>query len=306
MRKNKQKDILERSILRRKDVVADVMSALVFQGKRKIEPTDLQEADRSQVYEEVERGYFKEAYRDNIMCLLDEKKEIKLYLAIENFTKLSKDVVVRVAQYNILTYLMQMKEKRKKIVPVITDVFVWNEKTKSGIYTLSKRFTEEIVEEFGEWIEEYKCRILSIYDIPKEDIERLKTQIKQVILFVQASQRKEDILALVESDATYKALDWEFVELINVVTHSEIVYDIREEGGKVDMCKALDDIRKDGIEEGRHLGVEEGRRIKEIESIQKTYELMRETLTEKSDEDIISLIAKKFEKSIDSINAIIL
>ncbi|MBR2067902.1 MAG: hypothetical protein IJ875_06565 [Solobacterium sp.] len=72
------------------------------------------------------------------------------------------------------------------------------------------------------------------------------------------------------------------------------------------MCKALDDIRKDGIEEGRHLGVEEGRRIKEIESIQKTYELMRETLTEKSDEDIISLIAKKFEKSIDSINAIIL
>ncbi|MBR2067901.1 MAG: hypothetical protein IJ875_06560, partial [Solobacterium sp.] len=94
-------------------------------------------------------------------------------------------------------------------------------------YTLSKRFTEEIVEEFGEWIEEYKCRILSIYDIPKEDIERLKTQIKQVILFVQASQRKEDILALVESDATYKALEWEFVELINVVTHSEIVYDIR-------------------------------------------------------------------------------
>ncbi|MBR2067279.1 MAG: hypothetical protein IJ875_03345, partial [Solobacterium sp.] len=93
MRKNKHKDILERSILRRKDVVADVMSALVFRGKRKIDPTDLQEADSSQVYEEVERGYFKEAYRDNIMCLLDEKKEIKLYLAIENFTKLSKDVV---------------------------------------------------------------------------------------------------------------------------------------------------------------------------------------------------------------------
>ncbi|MBR2066975.1 MAG: hypothetical protein IJ875_01725, partial [Solobacterium sp.] len=65
-------------------------------------------------------------------------------------------------------------------------------------------------------------------------------------------------------------------------------------------------IRKDGIEEGRHLGVEEGRRIKEIESIQKTYELMRETLTERSDEDIISLIAKKFEKSNQAIKKIIM
>ena len=54
-------------------------------------------------------------------------------------------------------------------------------------------------------------------------------------------------MELIRSDEHYKALDKLAAEVINVTTHSALNFDDREEN--VDMCKALDDMRKEATEQ---------------------------------------------------------
>jgi flagellar biosynthesis/type III secretory pathway protein FliH len=55
----------------------------------------------------------------------------------------------------------------------------------------------------------------------------------------------------------FRSVDSETASLINTITGSRLKFDIREE--KVDMCKAIDDMRKESKEEGRTEGRMEGR-----------------------------------------------
>ena len=51
-------------------------------------------------------------------------------------------------------------------------------------------------------------------------------------------------------------MDKASADLANVATGSRLKY--RAKGGKVNMCKAIDDLRNRSLEEGREKGIEEG------------------------------------------------
>ncbi len=55
----------------------------------------------------------------------------------------------------------------------------------------------------------------------------------------------------------FRSVDSETASLINTITGSRLKFDTREE--KVDMCKAIDDMRKESKEEGRSEGIESNR-----------------------------------------------
>ena len=69
----------------------------------------------------------------------------------------------------------------------------------------------------------------------------------------------------------FRSVDSETASLINTVTGSRLKFDIREE--KVDMCKAIDDMRKESKEEGRSEGIESNR----LESIRIVMERLKYT-----------------------------
>ena len=52
----------------------------------------------------------------------------------------------------------------------------------------------------------------------------------------------------------FRSVDSETASLINTITGSRLKFDTREE--KIDMCKAIDDMRKESKEEGRTEGHE--------------------------------------------------
>ena len=52
----------------------------------------------------------------------------------------------------------------------------------------------------------------------------------------------------------FRSVDSETASLINTITGSRLKFDTREE--KIDMCKAIDDMRKESKEEGRTEGIE--------------------------------------------------
>ena len=63
---------------------------------------------------------------------------------------------------------------------------------------------------------------------------------------------------MVHEDERFGSVDPETAEFLNVVTGSNLA--IRTEGGRVDMCKAIDDMRRDERREGRLEGRREGER----------------------------------------------
>ena len=52
-------------------------------------------------------------------------------------------------------------------------------------------------------------------------------------------------------------MDKASADLVNAATGSRLKY--RAKGGKVNMCKAIDDLRNRSLEEGREIGIEEGK-----------------------------------------------
>ena len=74
-----------------------------------------------------------------------------------------------------------------------------------------------------------------------------------------------------EEDARFRNVDAETASLINTITGSRLKLDTREE--MVDMCKAIDDMRKESKEEGRTEGIESNR----LESIRIVMERLKYT-----------------------------
>lgn len=68
------------------------------------------------------------------------------------------------------------------------------------------------------------------------------------MLFVKYSEDKIKLGALVESDQKFRSLDRDTARVISAVTGSKIKIDEREEN--VDMCKAIQDMRLESLEQG--------------------------------------------------------
>jgi hypothetical protein len=81
-----------------------------------------------------------------------------------------------------------------------------------------------------------------------------QTDLKQVFDFIRYSTDKKKLLDLVKNDAYYQAMDEDAFDVITQYTNSkELVQkkDYTIEGGKNDMCKAIQDLMADSKEEGR-------------------------------------------------------
>ena len=101
---------------------------------------------------------------------------------------------------------------------------------------------------------------INLVDIKKlQDTSVYKTDLKQVFDFIRFSEDKEKLWELVENDSTYKQMDEDAYDVAISFTKSEKLIDKQQftEGGKVNMCKALVEIKEEGIQLGIERGIEQ-------------------------------------------------
>jgi flagellar biosynthesis/type III secretory pathway protein FliH len=67
----------------------------------------------------------------------------------------------------------------------------------------------------------------------------------------------ESLKKEVEADPAFKSISRRTADMLNIVTNSDLF--IEEKGDSVDMCKAIQGIREEGIELGRAEGRAEGK-----------------------------------------------
>lgn len=114
----------------------------------------------------------------------------------------------------------------------------------------------DIPEQLKKMVGDYHINLLDIKKL--QDTSVYKTDLKQVFDFIRFSSDKEKLWELVENDNSYKQMDEDAYDVAISFTKSEKLIDKERytEGGKVNMCRALVEIKEEGIQ----LGIEQKNR----------------------------------------------
>jgi len=110
----------------------------------------------------------------------------------------------------------------------------------------------DVPEEFRDVVSDYKINVIDIRKFENTDV--FQTDLKQVFDFIRCSTDKKKLLDLVKNDVYFQAMDEEAFDVVTQYTNSkELIHakDYMVEGGKNDVCKAIQDLMADSKEEGR-------------------------------------------------------
>ena len=136
----------------------------------------------------------------------------------------------------------------------------------------------QLPEDLKDKVQNYRVNLIEIRKLREKQISELKTDLKQVLQFIKCSQDKTAIRALLKNDTSYQKVEKDAYLVMSQYTHSEQLLqeaEVQEEGGYVNMCKAIDDIYEEGKIEGRAQEREEliirllgkGKSVEEISDI---------------------------------------
>ena len=243
------KDIQERRLFEIDYYFINIFNYYFYKGRKVI--TSVKEIDTKNVVnipenKTRERDVFKEA------IIKTSDKNTLVLLGIENQTKVDPKMLIRNMLYDAFSYQNQTiniersKNNGKiKLKPVITLVIYYSDKEWTGprdLYSMFDSFDESL----KEYVPNYKLNIIEPCKMTEEDFEKLDYNLAGMFELIKNSNDKKAFSDLVYNK--YNDLEPEIGELLNVVINAGLVINERE--GKISMCKAIDDIRKDGIAEG--------------------------------------------------------
>ena len=101
------------------------------------------------------------------------------------------------------------------------------------------------------FINDYRINLLNPSEIT--DFSKFETGLRPLFELLKNASDEEKLNDLITKDETFTKVDVETVAAINLFVGTDIKYDEKEE--VVNMCKAWDDHKKRGIQEGRCLEV---------------------------------------------------
>ena len=182
---------------------------------------------------------------DAIYCLFAIEHQ-----SVEDYT-----MPLRIMEYDVREYLRQVKSNKGvqiQIKPIITIVMYWKADKWNQPVSVKDMFDKNTVKwlednGLGGYIQDYRMHLFEPGAVKEEDLEKFKTELKDVIAYVKYSKSTE---ALKEYNEKYKPdLTRSTVTLINELTNSNYVFIDGKE--RLNMCEAFEGIKAEGIEEGR-------------------------------------------------------
>ena len=213
---------------------ADAFNYLIYDGKPVIDPKNLSPLDTT----EIVIPYGNEArepeqkYRDvlKLWQAMTDGEGIYAVLGSEIQAKVHYAMPVKDMLYDSMHYAKQVEEAKRSYR---------NQNDKKEIVRLTS-----------------------------EEFLKFKTDFGKVLQYIKYSQDKEKLYQITHEGDRFRDIDKESADLINVVTRSELRYEVK--GGRVDMCTAIDEMRKESRNEGLDEGWKEGRKEGRIEGVLET------------------------------------
>ena len=190
---------------------------------------------------------------DAIYCLFAIEHQ-----SVEDYT-----MPLRIMEYDVREYLRQVKSNKGvqiQIKPIITIVMYWKADKWNQPVSVKDIFDKDTVKwlednGLGGYIQDYRMHLFEPGAVKEEDLEKFKTELKDVIAYVKYSKSTEELRKYNEKNRP--GLSKDTVSLINVLTNSK--YEFIEGKERLDMCEAFDGIKAEGIAEGIAKGIAEGK-----------------------------------------------
>ena len=249
-----QKDILLKDYFT-PDIFADAINAILYDGKSVVTPERMRTIDIETQRVEDENGNVTADTR-----LRDSAKVVEVddaiycLFAIEHQSVEDYTMPLRIMEYDVREYLRQVKSNKGvqvRIKPIITILMYWKADKWNQPVSVKDMFDKNTVRwleynGLGGYIQDYRMHLFEPGAVKEEDLEKFKTELKDVIAYVKYSKSTE---ALKDYNEKYKPdLTKSTVTLINELTNSKYVFIEGKE--RLDMCEAFEGL----IEEGRAKG----------------------------------------------------
>ena len=316
----KDKDTLTKAYMARPDVFADVFNFFIYNGRQVIKAEQLRDMDTTT----IALPFGLDGTQAPVQKIRDvlkqwivkrDDKAAYLLLGVENQSDIHYAMPVRNMLYDALQYSAQVdttakahkKAKREdkptlgeylsgfyksdRLIPVVTLVVYFGAKHWDGPMSLHEMMTVQD-EDILKYVTDYRINLVAPEAMTMEDADKLCTDLKEVMLFVKYSEDKDKLSDILERDEKFKAIARDTAEVIKAVTGTDMTINESEES--VNMCKAIQDIRLEGIEQGIAQGIEKGVAQGVEQGVEKTIVMTIHILRSMgmSDEEIVDKIVK--------------
>lgn len=273
-------DILTKDYISDDNVFADAFNYFIYGGKPVIDAeclTDLDAAELTVPYGSNGENLPVQRYRDKIKSWTLKKDDCAAYLllAIENQTELHWAMPVKNMVYDALQYAEQVTKTAQKhrhtkekasssaeylsgfyesdyLIPVFTLVIYFNPERWTGPKTLHEMFNVRD-KNILSFLPDYKINLIAPASMTKEELDKMNSDLREVLLFIKYSKDKEKLQKLVKNDDSFSHMNQKAVQVINAITNSKIkTAEVEEE---IDMCLAIDEMCQDAREDGIRTGM---------------------------------------------------
>ena len=287
---NTQKNNLTKEYFSDMDRVSDFLNGTLYDGKRIIQPEELQIMDSVQIAKLMGKTF--ERRRDVLIKSTTGDKEE--YYGIENQTNIHKFMPLRILIYDSIVEMNLTKSKENK-VPAVTSVVFY-----TGKYKWKKPLKLKDCIEINKETEKYHGNIeIKVAWIKEEYSFKNKDNINlfKLVQFIYNGQE------LNEGD--FNKVNLEVVRLAGYITNTEEL--INYEGkGEIDMCKEWEDLKKKVAIEARKDEREKVTKIERERSIKQAETTLNETIVALYKEGCaIDMISRALKQNIEYVNNIV-
>ncbi|MBR6983486.1 MAG: Rpn family recombination-promoting nuclease/putative transposase [Ruminococcus sp.] len=212
-------------------------------------------------------------FRDGLKAVvaMTDGQTAYLILGNENESDINSAMTVRNMLYDAIQYSSQVEEYSKKhkaehdkpsedgeflsgfyktdrLIPVITLTMYFGADEWDAPKSLYEMFND-YDKRLERFIPNYWINLISPVNIADEDFTKFHTDLSATMKYIKYSKDKNRLNDIVHGDEIYTHLDRRTANMINVVTGSKL--DLKTGEESVDMCKAIEDMKKDSRDEGR-------------------------------------------------------
>ena len=257
-----------------KECYAELFNRFVFQ-KDIVDPDLLTPVDAK--YSIKRNKTYRSFLRDELcqLAVVQETKDFGfILLGCENFAYTNYRAPVVAMTYDAMEYQRQSAEiyerhrkegrtltgaeflsrypKGAYLKPVIT--LIWNLQPVEwdGPINLKQMIQPELADQFGQYFNDYGVTVIDPTHITEEALNHLSNNLRAIMGYSKYSQNPDELYEFVSKQAAMSRLDPVTADLINLTTHSKLDLSKYEEGGGVNMCRAIEIMK----EENRQLKAE--------------------------------------------------
>ena len=286
-----KKDIAEKLYTENNRVFADIVNYMVYDGAEIVHPADLMELGSEELMLKGEDK--QQRYRDVMKkaVIRQDKDAIYMLVSLENQSEVHYAMPVRNMLNDSMRYMRQVEQIRRerfqqgrkkdgpqehiamdgqthaeflsgmteqdKLLPIITIVILFQDQTWNGPKSIHEMLntTDPAVLKY---VQDYKIHVIAPADMTEDELRKFQSSMREVMNFIKYSKDKRKLAQIMQADAErFKHMEREAVQLLNLVTGAEMEMDEEEE--VVNMCKAIQDMRKEERELGQQEGEQKGR-----------------------------------------------